>query len=286
MTTCRLIIDPPQPGAWNMAVDEWLLRSAADNGVLTLRFYQWAEPTLSLGYFQQHVDRQLHAASLACPLVRRSSGGGALMHHHELTYSLAVPASHPLAQRAEELYYAVHETLVELLQHQASLAGGTATAAGKFKLCEATDSRGKGEPFLCFLRRSRGDVLFAPADPHLLQTNDRCAKLCGSAQRRHRGAVLQHGGILLARSPQAPELLGLNELLRANECPNPNDYSKPNSEAPPAITADTLRERWLEPLAGRLKLALQEESVLGEEVKPEIESIAAKFLHSEWVERR
>jgi lipoate-protein ligase A len=38
------------------------------------------------------------------------------------------------------------------------------------------------------------------------------AKIAGSAQRRRRGAVLQHGSILLARSPAAPELPGIVEL--------------------------------------------------------------------------
>jgi lipoate-protein ligase A len=37
-------------------------------------------------------------------------------------------------------------------------------------------------------------------------------KVCGSAQRRRRGAVLQHGSLLLAASPNAPELPGIAEL--------------------------------------------------------------------------
>src|SRR5262249_548713 len=37
-------------------------------------------------------------------------------------------------------------------------------------------------------------------------------KIAGSAQRRQRGALLQHGAILLARSPHAPALPGALEL--------------------------------------------------------------------------
>ena len=37
-------------------------------------------------------------------------------------------------------------------------------------------------------------------------------KIIGSAQRRHRGAVLQHGSFLIERSPSAPELQGLSDL--------------------------------------------------------------------------
>ena len=59
----HLLLDPPAAGAWNMAVDETLLEAAAAEGQCTLRFYQWAEPTLSLGYFQAYADRNQHEAS-------------------------------------------------------------------------------------------------------------------------------------------------------------------------------------------------------------------------------
>ena len=60
--SCRLLIDPPAPGAWNMAVDEVLLETAARWATVALRFYRWSEPTLSLGYFQEYADRFAHRA--------------------------------------------------------------------------------------------------------------------------------------------------------------------------------------------------------------------------------
>src|SRR5262245_32066382 len=90
--TVRLIIDPPQKGAWNMAVDQALLESAAASGGVALRFYQWSEPTLSLGYFQPIAARSEHPPSLHSPVVRRASGGGAILHDRELTYSIAAPS--------------------------------------------------------------------------------------------------------------------------------------------------------------------------------------------------
>ena len=54
LTPCRLLIDPPGDGAWNMAVDETLLEWAARENACCWRFYQWREPTLSLGYFQEY----------------------------------------------------------------------------------------------------------------------------------------------------------------------------------------------------------------------------------------
>src|SRR5262245_10595361 len=95
MTPCRLVVDPPASGVWNMAVDEALIDDVADGGLATLRFYQWNEPTLSLGYFQPYAARMGHAASASAAVVRRLSGGGALLHDRELTYALALPAAHP-----------------------------------------------------------------------------------------------------------------------------------------------------------------------------------------------
>ncbi|MCE9548340.1 MAG: lipoate--protein ligase family protein [Planctomycetia bacterium] len=195
----RLLFDPPADGAWNMALDELLLDEAATTGQATLRFYAWSEPTLSLGYFQNAGDRAAHAASLNCPLVRRASGGGAIVHDAELTYSLALPeradAGVPAGNAA--LYDLLHETLIAALREWNVTASRLVKAAGA--LPQAPGS-GAAEPFLCFMRRAAGDVLCDGA------------KVGGSAQRRRRGAVLQHGSVLLRASAAAPELAGLAEL--------------------------------------------------------------------------
>ena len=47
-----------------MALDEALLTASLKSQQPTLRFYQWARPTLSLGYFQRYQDRSGHPASL------------------------------------------------------------------------------------------------------------------------------------------------------------------------------------------------------------------------------
>jgi lipoate-protein ligase A len=222
-----LLLDPPAAGAWNMAVDETLLELAAAEGQCALRFYQWAEPTLSLGYFQAYADREQHAASRHCAVVRRTSGGGAIMHDFDVTYSLAVPERHPLAADRLRTYRVVHEALVAVLADlgiKASLFTGGASMSDVG--CGSEDGDGGGcplnphgakrvasttssvpfnsqPPFLCFQRRSPGDVLVGGE------------KVAGSAQRRRLGAVLQHGSVLLARSPAAPELPGLKELVGA-----------------------------------------------------------------------
>src|ERR1700693_6058709 len=91
--TWRLLLDPPAAGAWNMAVDEVLLDgSAAGSAPPTLRFYQWAPPCLSLGYFQAFdVVDVAGCRRLGVDVVRRPTGGRAILHDRELTYSVALP---------------------------------------------------------------------------------------------------------------------------------------------------------------------------------------------------
>jgi lipoate-protein ligase A len=178
-----------------MAVDELLLESAAVEGVASLRFYRWAEPTISLGYFQDMADRSRHPASRDCPVVRRATGGGAIVHDRELTYSIALPAGHRLAEGRLELYRAVHRVILEIY---ADLGFDLSLYPGQME----DDRRAS---FLCFERRAPGDIV--------TRANGTVSyKVTGSAQRRHQGAVLQHGSILLDRSEAAPELPGLNDL--------------------------------------------------------------------------
>jgi lipoate-protein ligase A len=219
MERARLIIDPPAEGAWNMAVDQALLETADKTGLITLRFYQWSKPTLSLGYFQNYKDRELHPPSLKCPLVRRRTGGGAIMHDHELTYSLCVPSTNRWSTKNGELYETIHRIIIDHLKEQGSEAvmyrdlestsvGETATA--DVELERSTLHSGgpivDQNAFMCFRRRSPGDVVL------------KGRKIVGSAQRRVKSALLQHGSILMEQSQFAPELIGLGELCGFSLC--------------------------------------------------------------------
>ena len=202
MSSARLIIDAPKPGAWNMALDQALLEATDHRRAITLRFYRWSEPTLSLGYFQKIADRELHSASLDCPVVRRSSGGGAIVHDHELTYSICVPESNRWSKSSDQLYDLVHHQVVRVLGEH----GTTAHLFSDASNSPEHDSSHSQKPvdnqsFLCFQRRSRGDVVVDGS------------KICGSAQRRLRNALIQHGSLILKTSSCAPELTGLSDLM-------------------------------------------------------------------------
>ena len=144
MNRLLLLTDTSGNGAWNMAVDEWLLQTAGDRDSPVLRFYRWTEPTLSLGYFQHHADRAQHVSSQYCPFVRRASGGGAIIHDQELTYSLTLPLNDRFSSSALDYYYDLHRSLVEALQEWAI----TATLGD-------TDQR-EDAAFLCFQRSAAG----------------------------------------------------------------------------------------------------------------------------------
>ncbi|WP_254507725.1 lipoate--protein ligase family protein [Anatilimnocola floriformis] len=243
----RLIISPPAAGAWNMAVDEALL--IGDNSAdITLRFYEWQEPTLSLGYFQTLADRSRHSASQDCTVVRRASGGGAILHDHELTYSLVAPVGQRFGASAAELYDVAHQSLIEVLSDWNIAA----------HLCAGEELLGLGaiEPFLCFQRRSRGDVLLG------------AHKICGSAQRRHQSRVLQHGSVLLGTSSVAPELSGIREL--ASGSPELSD----------------LRSAWLGRLAHRLQLTVGESVLQPAELEVAAQIREGKFGCPKWTAKR
>src|SRR5262249_47276804 len=78
-----------------MAADEVMVRTAAEYGIASLRFYGWSPPTLSLGYFQPAHARLTEPRLAGMAFVRRASGGAAIVHDHELTYALAVPPDAP-----------------------------------------------------------------------------------------------------------------------------------------------------------------------------------------------
>ncbi|MEX2187341.1 MAG: hypothetical protein WD875_11120 [Pirellulales bacterium] len=229
MVTCRLIVDEPAEGAWNMAVDDVLLSAAAERGEAALRFYGWAEPTLSLGYFQAIESRQRHAPSGACPVVRRASGGGAILHDRELTYSLALPNAYCPQRNHGELYAVVHDLLCEALatlgvvgarRYATELweanpfAEESPSALGRRKDSPPTATTGtaESEPFLCFERRTEHDVVLSAPDSPQCFAKIAGSKIAGSAQRKRRGAVLQHGSVLLARSQFAPSLPGIEDV--------------------------------------------------------------------------
>jgi lipoate-protein ligase A len=170
-----------------MAADEALLEAAQD-GTASLRFYGWSTATVSLGYFQADKLRRDDERLASLPFVRRPTGGGALVHHHELTYALAFPAASSWQGRGAASWLCRMHTIIS----------DSLTRLGVNP--EIVSKEQPAPNLLCFHHLTSGDLVL-----------DR-AKVVGSAQRKQRGCLLQHGSILLAASPHAPTLPGIQEL--------------------------------------------------------------------------
>ncbi|HMF16845.1 MAG TPA: biotin/lipoate A/B protein ligase family protein [Gemmataceae bacterium] len=184
----RLLPLEVRDGPGNMAADEVMLEAAVA-GEASLRFYTWQPATLSLGYFQPHLVWESDPPLRPLPFVRRPSGGATLVHDSELTYALALPAGNDWQPRGKSWICRMHDIIAEVLRSFA--VDANAVACGQEK---------KLGHVLCFQHQTPGDLIL---HGH---------KIAGSAQRKQRGALLQHGAILLARSQHAPVLPGIHEL--------------------------------------------------------------------------
>ena len=158
-----------------MALDEALMARARRTGEPVLRVYGWSSPTLSLGRNQR--ARGLYdlarLAATGVGVVRRPTGGRALLHHREVTYSVTAPCA------ADGALWTEYARINALLASALAALGAPVTAAApatRASLPSATP---------CFAEPARGELVLGER------------KLVGSAQWRDRGALLQHGSILV-----------------------------------------------------------------------------------------
>lgn len=176
-------------GADNMALDAALARGGSIS-VPTLRFFRWQPFCISLGYHQDAGEVDLAKCRAAgFEVARRPTAGRAILHAEELTYSVVIPAAHawydilPL-----DLYRKISEALV---------AGLTALGVpARFAPGERLQQDGRPLRMSCFASAARNEVIVGGR------------KIVGSAQRRFREGVLQHGSLLLQDGhEQLPDFL-------------------------------------------------------------------------------
>lgn len=163
--TVRLLIDGPQSPARNMAVDEALLRLCR---VPVLRFYQWSEPAVSIGYFQKLED-----VPEGRTFIRRYTGGGLVDHAADFTYTVVTPKDHALyAMGTACSYEAIHRAVAQALEE----LGCVSVLAEKASEVESG---------ACFAKPVKFDVVSG------------VRKLAGAAQRRTREGCLHQGSVLV-----------------------------------------------------------------------------------------
>ena len=246
----RLISIATAGAAENMATDQAILDSVTQSGVPVLRFYQWSEPTLSLGYFQRVAARSEHARSDGIRCVRRTTGGGAIVHDRELTYSVSMPVPAGQAGPRSVLYQQTHQAIAEAL---ACLG----VHAVPFRRTGADPrSETQNSQFLCFQRRTAEDLIVSGY------------KVLGSAQRKSRTAVLQHGSLLLSTSRHAPQLPGISDLLSV------------------PITADDLIPKIVGSLSEKLGVDWKQDNLSTEEKRHALQISSDRFDALHWTSRR
>ncbi|HEU0008414.1 MAG TPA: hypothetical protein VFT34_01215 [Verrucomicrobiae bacterium] len=167
--TWLLLNHRPRSPAENMAWDEALLESAPRLGRPVLRFYGWAAPAATFGYFQKFAE--IECLTPLRPLIRRSTGGGLVPHDADWTYSFVVPAGDPwYSLKATASYQRMHEWI------RAAFAEVALTT-------ELSSYSRAGARGLCFIGAERFDVLLGER------------KIAGAAQRRTRLGLLIQGSI-------------------------------------------------------------------------------------------
>jgi len=170
-----------EPSA-NMAFDEAILRGYQRHcSPPTLRIYGWKRPGISLGYSQNpkdDLDIEL-CRKKSMPFVRRITGGGIILHNNEITYSLVCSKEDlGLPGHVSASYKIISSFLIAFysaLGIKAEFACD-APACGTLGIVSA----------LCFAAKEKYDIV----------SNGR--KIGGSAQKRSRGVIFQHGSIPLS----------------------------------------------------------------------------------------
>jgi lipoate-protein ligase A len=174
----RLLITPPAPGAWNMAVDESILEHVGrGESRPTLRLFAWQPACLSLGHAQPYADVDVaRLRERGWDVVRRPTGGRSILHTDELTYSVIASVDEPaVAGSLLESYNRLARGLlhgVRTLGLQADMKTGPKSAV------DATNP-------VCFEAPSAYEITVGGK------------KLIGSAQARRKEGVLQHGSLPL-----------------------------------------------------------------------------------------
>ena len=252
-----LLIDPPQEGACNMALDQALLEAAERGGPAVLRLYSWRPATLSFGRNEPALRRYDRAAieREGLAVVRRPTGGRAVWHDDEVTYAVAAPSDSFGSLR--EAYRRIHALLAEAL---ASLGAAVALAADRPAV-----GVGAGA---CFASAAGGEVMAA-----------RGGKVVGSAQVRGDGAFLQHGSIILSGAQERvaavtvgaagpPSVVGLASLLAPGRA---------TREEVVRSVVETAHRRWQVPL---------EPAALPEDIRAAAAALLPRYRDPDWTWRR
>lgn len=184
-STWRLIPPIEAKGSIQMSIDDWLFKQHEKGLTIPiLRFYTWSNPTISIGRLQKKYSQSWHHLiwnNNSVEVVRRPTGGRAVLHQGDLTYTVIMPLSY---RKTLEVY---REICTFLIQGWQTL--GIALQYGLAK-------RGYIHNSSCFNTATVADLMTADG-----------SKLIGSAQRRGKRSILQHGSMVLSTDKTLFEMI-------------------------------------------------------------------------------
>jgi len=160
----------------NMARDEYLFQRCHHEKSGFLRIYAWKIPSFSFGVSQK-IEKALDLdviRSGGMAFVRRITGGKTVLHDDEITYAVA---------SSEDVFYQDHDLYRSYMLISRVLVAAFRRLSIHATLAQA-DPRG--------LARSDQPCFSFPT-PNEIEVNGK--KIIGSAQKRDKQALLQHGSI-------------------------------------------------------------------------------------------
>ena len=155
----------------NMAIDEALLASRREDNSIIFRVYGWKPYSVSIGFFQPVEEINLeYLKEKNIPFVRRPTGGKGVYHANEITYSIVIPSSHEIYKLSTvESFKVISRIFLNFLTRLGLKPQITKKSGGKHGFC------------------------FSSSNYYEISIYGK--KIVGSAQRRRKEGILQHGSI-------------------------------------------------------------------------------------------
>lgn len=227
VATVEVTVDAPQTAYVNMQKDAAIFAEHESSAAkdIHLRFYSWLKPAITFGYAQkpEKLIDLARAKELGVDTAKRITGGGMVFHQpNELTYSLVAPLSLlpagiiPSCNFISEIFIKALRKIgidAELAASASRLPfdkrpsgdGSRRVQCSTAEIAQPERSRGQAseERDICFARPTKYEVVCGGK------------KLLGSAQKRGRNSLLQHGSLTL--EPPLPVFAEFIDMLKLNQ---------------------------------------------------------------------
>lgn len=171
-----------------MAIDEAIVQAIEPDDPPVLRFFDWSQPAISIGYSQK-INEVLDVPICKKEkmfFVRRPTGGGVVLHGGNITYSVIIPVPH------REWNKGMFWMIQYWIKKGMDALGIETTQYNEIK---------KNSPGYCFVSPSFGDIIIA----------DR--KIGGLAGRRIRQKMLYQGYLYFENADKTLRFVkGIKEL--------------------------------------------------------------------------